>query len=379
MRITLKKRKLRTQKYSLYIETYKGSITDEKGKRKHIRETENLKLYLHINPSTAKQRIENENNMRLAEKIHAIRLAEYAQGKYGIVSQSKRKHLFLDYFMKMVDEKGETTSSKNHGIWKSVYRHLEICIPSHTTFQDLNIDFVKDVRKYFDNKAVTKSNTKLSLNTKCSYFNKFKACLRKAYKDNYTLEDLSKHVKSFEQAESQREYLTFEELTDMANAYCKYEVLKKAFLFSCLTGIRWSDINDLVWGEIRDEEEGVKILFRQNKTNRPEYLYISDQARALLPERKTPLTKVFTGLKYGAVYNTELLRWANRAGITKHITFHSARHTFAVLQLENGTDIYTLSKLLGHSEIRTTQVYAKIRDVKMKESVAAIPQINFNI
>jgi site-specific recombinase XerD len=94
-----------------------------------------------------------------------------------------------------------------------------------------------------------------------------------------------------------------------------------------------------------------------------------------LGEREYPSERVFKGLKYGAVYNNEIVRWCNRAAISKHITFHSARHTNAVLLIENGADIYTVSKCLGHKEIRTTTIYAKIVDQKMKEAANLIPEI----
>lgn len=89
-------------------------------------------------------------------------------------------------------------------------------------------------------------------------------------------------IKSFDQAESQREYLTFEELQSLSKSPCKYEILKRAFIFSCLTGIRWSDINAMTWSEVRDEGENSRINFRQEKTDGVEYLYISKQARDLL-------------------------------------------------------------------------------------------------
>ena len=95
-------------------------------------------------------------------------------------------------------------------------------------------------------------------------------------------------------------------------------------------------------------------------------------------KRKRESDRVFQGLKYGAHFNAEILRWCMRAGITKHITFHSARHTHAVLLLENGADIYTVSKILGHKEIRTTQVYAKIVDKKKKEAAYLIPELKMD-
>ena len=173
--------------------------------------------------------------------------------------------------------------------------------------------------------------------------------------------------------------MTFDELQALAKTECKYPVLKSAFLFYCLSGLRWSDINTLTWSEVRDEGDISRVNFRQEKTDGVEYLYISRQARELLGERQDPQERVFRGLKYGMTYNTELVRWCNRSGVSKHITFHSARHTNAVLLLENGADIYTVSKRLGHRELRTTQIYAKIVDNKMKEAAEMIPELKINL
>ena len=99
--------------------------------------------------------------------------------------------------------------------------------------------------------------------------------LRSAFDEGYISINYGSKVKSFDQAESQREYLTFSEVESLAKAYCKYDVLKRAFLFSYLKKKRWSEINTLTWSEDRDEEDGFKVNFRQEKTDGVEYLYIS--------------------------------------------------------------------------------------------------------
>lgn len=375
MKISLKERKLPSGKISLLIEYYKGSETTPEGKRRHIRDFENLKLYLHPNAKTASEKKENKESLVLAQQILSIREAEYYQGKFDIKNTLKGKRRFLDYFNEKAEEKID--SPKNYGNWTATMLHLKRCISPNTIFDEIDEDFVKRVRRHFDKEARTKSNLPLSLNSKYSYYNKFKACLRSAFDDGYLVINYASKTKSFEQAESQREYLTHEELQKLANTECKYEVLKRAFLFSCLSGLRWSDINAMTWAEVRDEGDTSRVNFRQEKTDGVEYLYISNQARELLGERKGNMERVFIGLKYSAVYNNEIVRWCNRAGISKHITFHSARHTNAVLLLENGADIYTVSKRLGHREIRTTAIYAKIVDEKMKEASNLIPILQF--
>ncbi|PRQ78353.1 recombinase [Elizabethkingia anophelis] len=379
MKITLKRKNLKDGQISLYIEYYKGSTIDINGKRIHLREFEYLKLYLNAEPKNAKEKKENKETLELAENILAIRKTNYIQGKFDIKSTTKLKRTFLNYFAEIMEEKQKQDSSNNYGNWFSTFQHLKKIISPNMTFEEVDETFIKKVRNYIDYDARSKSDLPLSQNSKYSYFNKFKAALRSAFDDGYLSINYATKIKSFDQAESQREYLTFEELQSLSKSPCKYEILKRAFLFSCLTGIRWSDINAMTWSEVRDEGENSRVNFRQEKTDGVEYLYISKQARSLLSERQSPEERVFKGLKYSMTYNTEIVRWCNRAGIFKHITFHSARHTNAVLLLEGGADIYTVSKRLGHREIRTTAIYAKIVDKKMKEAAEMIPELNIEL
>ena len=379
MKITLKQKTLKDGRISLYIEYYKGSSTNLEGKRIHLRDFEYLKMYLYSEPKSTKERNENKETLALADNVLTIRKTEYIQGKYDLKDTIKSKRLFLNFFVDLTEEKQKQDSSNNYGNWFSTLQHLKKVVSKNMTFDEVDENFIKKVRNYFDNAARTKSDLPLSQNSKYSYFNKFKAALRNAFDEGYLTVNYAAKIKSFEQAESQREYLTFDELQSLAKAECKYPILKKAFLFSCLSGLRWSDINTLLWSEVRDEGEFTKINFRQEKTDGVEYLYVSQQARELLGERQDPQDRVFRGLKYGMTYNTEIIRWCNRAGVPKHITFHSARHTNAVLLLENGADIYTVSKRLGHREIRTTAIYAKIVDKKMKEAAEMIPNLKIEL
>lgn len=383
MKITLKKKKLTTGKYSLFIEYYKGTIVDENGKSKHNREFEYLKQYLIIDPKSKKEKDSNKETLELAKKILSIRQADYYQGKFKIQNGNKSKNSFLQFYNLKKEERYQ--SEKNYDNWTAAQKHIEkFCSPT-LTFNDVTIDFVKDFQKYLHTEAKAKSGAPLAQNTKHTYYNKFKACLNAAFAEGYLNEDIVSKVKSIPMGETQREYLSIDELQALSKTECKTPVLKSAFIFSCLSGIRWSDINKMKWSEIRDEgkdEDGNeihKLVFSQKKTNGVEYLYLSKQARELLGKRKAENDRVFVNLHYSAQMNLILLRWCMFAGITKHITFHSARHTNAVLLLENGADIYTVSKRLGHKEIRTTEIYAKIIDKKMKEAATLIPKLNIEL
>ena len=183
MKITLKKKKLKNGKFSLYLEYYKGSQLDKDGKRIHIRDFEYLKLYLHQNPLSASEKKENKETELLAEQILSIRKAEFFQGKFDIKNTSKSKRRFLDFFIEKTEEKSD--SPKNYGNWTATFLHLKRCINPNLLFEEVDEDFVKMVRNYFDKDAKTKSNLPLSLNSKYSYLNKFKACLRAAFDEGY--------------------------------------------------------------------------------------------------------------------------------------------------------------------------------------------------
>lgn len=377
MKISLKKKKLKDGKQSLYLEFYNGSYINNEGVKKHNRTFEYLKLYILENPKSPKEKKTNKETLELAEQILALRKADLIQGKYNIKNNRKSKTNFLQYYTKLKEERYE--SKGNYDNWDAAYKHIEAFCPQGITFDNIDEDFVRRFKRHLDKDSRTKGGTPLSQNSKYTYYNKFRASLRQSFEDGYLDTNVIKAIKGFDQGESKREYLTMSELQAMAKASCKYQILKNAFLFSCLTGLRWSDINKLTWSEVRDEDHGSRIIFRQKKTDGLEYLYISQQARNILGDRQQEIDRVFIGLKYGAHFNAEILRWCMRAGITKHITFHSARHTNAVLLLENGADIYTVSKRLGHKELRTTEIYAKIIDAKMKEAAEIIPEIDIDL
>jgi integrase len=255
-------------------------------------------------------------------------------------------------------------------------KHLKAYCDQQTTFRDIDSNFIEGFKDYLQTKAKTKSKTPLSRNSQSSYFNKFRASMSEAYDKGIINDNPAKRTKGIKQEDTHREYLTLDEIRSLAKTECKHSVLKRAFIFSCLTGMRWSDINKLTWSEVHQENDGWRIIFRQKKTRGQEYLDISPEAIPYLGEPSTQEERVFVGLKYSGWYNIELQRWIMRAGITKNITFHCGRHTFAVLMLELENDIYTVSKLLGHRDLKTTQVYAKIIDEKKRQAVNRIPGIS---
>lgn len=168
--------------------------------------------------------------------------------------------------------------------------------------------------------------------------------------------------------------MTLEEAEKLASTPCENEVLKRAFFFAVLTGIRLCDIQDLTWGEIVQTGSGWRVDFTQRKTHVVDYLPINEQAYSLCGERGEPNQRVFEGLTGSSWISRPLKKWIEASGIKKHITFHVSRHTFATLQLEHDTDIYTIKGMLGHTNVKTTQIYAHIVD-KSKRNAADVIHI----
>lgn len=377
--VHLRKRKQgKSERISLYLEYYKGAVPGPAGKMKAIREYEYLNLYLDDKPRTASERDHNKKILELAKSIKAKRELEIKNGQFGFDAGVKRKSLFLEYFKAEADKKAKPDDTGN---WASTLKHLtgfvEKRYSSRITFQEVDKLFCEGFKDYLRDDAKTKTGRELSTASQAAYYGKFKACLNKAIKDGIISIDPAKGVTRPKIVSHKREYLTFDELQVMAKAECRNPSLKRMFLFSCLTGLRFSDCHKLTWSEVQHYGDGWRIVFHQQKTKGLQYHDISQQARELLGEPGLPEERVFHAISnYSAYLSIVLREWALKAGIPKHLTFHSGRHTFAVLQLENGTDIYTLSKLLGHKEIEVTAIYADILDKTRREAMTnRIPEL----
>lgn len=360
MKVTLRQRS-KNSKISLYLDIY------HKGKRKR----EYLRLYLVEKPKTSEERASNKKTLQLAKNIAAKRQLELQSGIYGFADSEKVNSSFLTYFEVLAEKRRD--SDGNYGNWISALKHLKKWDKSNVRFSDIDNEWLEKLKHYFVHEAKTKQGKNLSKNSCVSYFNKVRAALREAVKDEIIRRNPAENIKGIQEAETKREFLTLEELKNAVQAHCEIEVVKNAFIFSALTGLRFSDIEKLTWSEIQhSDENGYYIRFKQKKTKGQETLPISDDAIKFIGERREAEEKVFQDLTYSDYNNAKIREWMIRAGIEKHITFHCARHTYATLQLTLGTDIYTVSKLLGHKSLKTTEVYAKIIDEKKKEAANRI-------
>jgi len=374
IKVTLRQKKISGNRQSLYLDFYPAIPHPETGEPTR---REFLGMYLFDKAKNPIDKQHNKETLQLAEQIRQKR--ENHLNKPEIYTGYEKEQLkikergeknFVEYFKSLADKR----KASNYDNWVSAYNYLEAFTKGNLKFADLNEKFCNDFKDYLLTTKSNKSNkVTLAQNSAVSYFNKLKATMKQAYKDGYLPSDLNGKIQPVKQAETQRNFLTIEELNSLVKTECNNPLMKRAAIFSALTGLRFSDIKSLVWGELEYiENNGYFIQFKQQKTKGVEMMPISEQAYSLLGERKEPTDKVFEGLVYSAYENKHLAKWIGLAGIEKDITFHCFRHTYATLQLSKGTDIYTVSKMLGHRELKTTQIYAKIIDQTKREAANKI-------
>lgn len=314
-----------------------------------------------------------------ADKVREIRQREFDNAFLYTDTDSEQaqqlersRYNFLEYFREMEKKRHAQFSEAISTTWNRVYENFKIFINGDTIpFSKIDLKLIEEFRLYLlsAKRGGFKTGT-ISPNTASTYFSVFKAVLKQAFIDGYLTIDLSAKAKSIQGRESRREHLTVEELNTLARTPFD-PIVKRAALFSALTGLRHSDIQKLTWAEIEEFNGGYRLNFTQQKTKGVEYMPISKQAYQLCGERKDDELLVFARLPDPSWISKPLERWIKQAGITKHITFHCFRHTFATLQLASGTDIYTVSKLLGHTNVKTTQIYAKVVDEKKEKATEA--------
>lgn len=278
---------------------------------------------------------------------------------------------FLPYYERIRKERHKNSSESIIINWRRVGELLEIFAQGQTIlFRDINREFIERFRAFILSapQGGGKSGT-LSQNSASTYFGIFLASLKQAFVDGYFISDIASKTKGISTVENKKEYLTQEELNKLAKTKCDNPILKRAALFSALTGLRHCDIQKLKWKEIVNVDGKRQLHFTQQKTKGVEYMPIGDDAFKLCGTPQEGEKLVFEDLTDAAWINNPLQKWIKEAGITKKITFHCFRHTYATLQLANGTDIYTVSRMLGHRSVKTTQVYAKVVD-ELKEKAA---------
>ncbi len=352
---------------SIYLDYY------FEGKRRY----EFLKLYL-IPESNKNDKERNKATLELAKAVQAKRIVELQNNEHGFNPRKVSKANLLDFIDKIAEAHLNKTGNK-HGEYynfKSLKLHLSIYAGNKIQFKNIDEKFIRGFIEYLkiaENQNLHKSKERfISLNTQNKLYRKFNTALKQAVRERIISENPFDHIGKDEKPRAEkgtREYLTIDEVKKLINTDCKNENVKRSFLFCCLTGLRFSDVSRLKWENVQTNNSGgYELKFQMQKTKKPIVVQISNEAVKFLPDRKKTTDKVFK-LSKNEVVNPILADWVKDAGINTNITFHCSRHTAATLNLSLGVPIAVVSKLMGHSKIATTEIYAKIVDEAQRKAV----------
>ena len=366
--VRIREKRLNDGNVSLYLDMYYMGA----------RKKEGLKLYL-IPEVNAAAKLQNRNTLKLAEQIKAERILDIQQ--HGLVNWEsvKKGRMTLAAWVEKYtkDENGLTPASmrSKRNAQARVEQYLLYIGKPNLALKEVDKDFCKGFIAFL--KTCTFNNGKKTLgSTTCRIFmNRLAAALNMAVREGLIDNNPFKLLDAKEKPQKKsamREFLTIEELRTLIATPCRYEIVKKAFLFSCFTGLRYSDMMALKWNEIHKAADGktLYIEHEQVKTKNMVTIPLSNEALKWMPRKSKGDERVFHQLRItSTTVEVVLGDWMQEAGIQKHITYHCSRHTAATLLLTLGADLYTVSKILGHRSIRMTEVYAKIVDKKKIETM----------
>ena len=365
--VRLREKELANGVRSLYLDIYVN------GKRSY----EFLKLYL-IPETNPQAKIQNENTMRAANTIKLNRILEITNNKAGLKNTSIRAKMLLKDWMETFRQAQEQKGVKDQKLIHNTV-HALTAYNINVAMRDVNRDYIIGLTNFLRNDYRSPRGKKLKDYSVINYLGCLRNALNMAVREDVIADNPIMKLSAQDKVkapESQREFLTIEEVQQLEATDSPYPHIKQAFLFACYTGLRCSDVRSITWGKIVKDGEKYRLHTVMFKTKRPFYIPLSKKAMQWMPERgnKTDDDLIFENIPVQVNTKLYLQPWLDKAGITKPITFHCSRHTFGTMMLTLGADIYTTSKLMGHTKVEVTQIYAKIINKKKDDAVSLIDQ-----
>ena len=353
---------------SLYLDMY------YRGNRKK----EGLKLYI-VPGNTPEIKQRNSNARKLAEQIKAQRILDIQ--KDGLVDWEKLKRSrttlvsWLEHYASSEEQLSASSTRSKKNAKARVEQYLASIGKPDMLLAEVDREFCRGFIAFLRTCKYNKGKKTISNTTARLMVNRIAAALNKAAVEGLIPSNPFKTLEAKEKPKKDsvaREFLTIEELKVLIKTPCRYEIVKKAFLFSCFTGLRYSDVKSLRWSEIHTAADGKTLYIEhdQVKTKSRVTIPLSDEALKWMPKREEGIDLVYHELRITATtVEVVLQEWMEDCQIDKHITYHCSRHTAATTLLTLGANLYVVSKLLGHSSIKMTEVYAKIVDQKKIETM----------
>lgn len=362
VKVYLRKKNISNNKQSLYLDFSPAIINPvtRQMTRRYF-----LSLYLQCGDKLSLQeKQDNEESEKRAQLIKGQISNQIFRDDFSFFyGKSSSVQISLDTYL------SEKKSASNGKIIAYMLVKLDLFLDlkakelsRRATFQDLTTAFCNQFRDFLMNDTITQ-------NTASRYFYAFKELVRDAVNKEYATAN-TETVKNIKILETHKEFLAWDEVQQLAQTEMTQgnEVIKRAAMFSIFTGLRCSDVIGLQWKDIVKKDNGFIIQFRQQKTQFVETLPINENALFYCGQRRNDNDTVFEGFTNNSTDKKYMQIWIALAGIRRHITFHCFRHTHATLLVNKGVDIYTVSKMLGHKSVKTTQIYAKITDAKKRDA-----------
>lgn len=399
----LEQRLLSDGRISLYLEYYLGRqsepVLDEAGepvlyqsgkmagtpkyKVRHNRKQEDLNLYLVANPKTPFDRNQNKETLQLAMKIRFEREQQMLENREGFRLKKDRQIDFLQYFQTYID----TYTKKDVRMIQMAYRRF--------------VDFLKDTPEYsrfasgikpeqMDKDMMVAFTEYLQSRSRGEGAKGVWQRFKKVVKYAVEHDDMRKNpcngvtIKTDDQI-LRKDVLSIDEGKALLSTHYKGENpnIRRAFILSLYCGLRFCDVKDLTFADVDYSNRLLK--FEQNKTkghsaNSGVIIPLNDGLLSLIgkPTDEQGKDSLIFPLPSYEMCSKAVKRWVKRAGIEKHITWHCARHSFAVNILNEGANIKTVASLLGHSGLKHTEKYTRAVDELKQKAINSLPALQID-
>ncbi len=330
------------------------------------RKIETLKHLQLARPSTLLDREHNKKKLQQAEEIAITRGAELQANNYSMVTDAGKKTIISVWMQNYVDN----YKKKDVRMMQAAIGRFETFLKEdnkqYLTFMNLTPLIIEDFMEFLDHKSFGEGAM--------SYYKRFKKMIKQAYRKNLLKDNPTDKVeKKLKGKAAKKDILTLDELKILAATPTASIEVRRAFLFCCVTGLRWIDVNNLKWSNIRMESKEMNIS--QSKTEENVFTPLNNTAIVLLQPQGIKEDYVFELPSHSGA-NKTLRAWIKRAGIDKKITWHNSRHSFGTNLIFNDVDVLTASKLLGHTSMKHTQRYVNAAS-EMKQK--ATDKLNFDL
>jgi integrase/recombinase XerD len=353
MSVILRKRKNQDGTTSLLLDIYHD------GKRRYVF-LKHLKL---TKGTTVADRQKNKENLELAHRIALKQAQELAAGEYNLVTENGKKTVITEWMQTYIDKYKKKDVRNLQGALNRFKNFLNENKIHSLTFGRINDVIISDFQDYLREHSKGEGAS--------SYFARFKKMMKQAYRQRLMDRNPAADVPTIQGKAKKKDILTIEEIQTLAATRTESPEVKRAFLFSCVTGLRWIDIKNLRWENINNKA----ISIKQSKTERDLHINLNETALKLLGEHGEVRDLIFD-LPTANGANKTVKAWVTRVGIKKNITWHNARHSFGTNLIYMGADVTTASNLLGHSTLKHTSRYVKAAN-ELKER--ATDMLNFTL